>query len=727
MNGAVSRWQAMGAAFGACLVAASAQVAHAWEGHDFDQWKKVTAWTMPDIKTDQAGRKDLAPLLVNRGETPASIDEIRGWEAKRAGIRKAVLRILGEPSDLRPPPPEVQLLGEKTLDDHVRRHIRIRTEPDDWIPAYVLVPKNMREARVPAMICLHQTVAQGKEEPCGMRGNGELAFALQLVRRGYVCIAPDAIGFGERIPEGAQPYHGSIAFYRRHPGWSFMGKMIWDVSRVIDYLETLPCVDPLCIGSIGHSHGAYGTLFAAAFEPRISLAIASCGFTTLRSDPRPERWSHLTALIPQLGLYLPDVKTIPFDWHEICAMIAPRPLFVWYATRDTIFPNTANLDALFRDVRNVYGLYGAADDLAWRAFDGEHQFPDAGREEAYRWLEERFFFHGDIRVVPKDRETWEKQRQVIRRLVRRTLGTPPTQPPPPNVRTLETVQCPSFERRLIEYDVDADERVKAYLCLPRRGGGRLPAVLVLHQTVAEGKKESVGLAGNASFAFGADLAARGYVTLSPDSIAAGERVDRYGAFDTRGHYLRHPTLSAMGRMLCDAQRAVDVLSEAEGVERDGIGVVGHSLGAETAVMLAAFDERICATIASCGFATFAAEKDRLRWARDHWFSYMPKLRPVFELGRLPAWDWDDCIRLIAPRALFMHNTLQDDIFHESRSAFDGTEAARPVWLLLGHPERLANTIRPGKHEMSNTAKAEAYDWLDRQMRVPASATGTTNR
>ena len=51
MNGVVSGWQAMGAAFGVCLIAASAQVAHAWEGHDFDQWKKVTAWTMPDIKT----------------------------------------------------------------------------------------------------------------------------------------------------------------------------------------------------------------------------------------------------------------------------------------------------------------------------------------------------------------------------------------------------------------------------------------------------------------------------------------------------------------------------------------------------------------------------------------------------------------------------------------------------------------------------------------------------
>src|SRR5207245_7580000 len=128
--------------------------------------------------------------------------------------------------------------------------------------------------------------------------------------------------------------------------------------RVVDYLESLPFVDPHRIGSIGHSHGAYGTLFAAAFEPRIAVSVASCGFTTFRSDPNPERWSHSTALIPQLGNYLPDVASIPFDWQHVLALIAPRPLYVWYAMKDSIFPRTDNLDGLLKDVQRVYELYG---------------------------------------------------------------------------------------------------------------------------------------------------------------------------------------------------------------------------------------------------------------------------------------------------------------------------------------------------------------------------------
>ncbi|MFV2067798.1 MAG: alpha/beta hydrolase family protein [Pirellulales bacterium] len=357
----------------------------AWPGYEFRDWQEVTTWTPPHLASDQAGKHALSRLLV--ADDGTAINAIQTWEAKRSRTAAIVRSILGEPTNLTRPKLEVETLDTEILEDHIRRHIKIRTEQDDWIPAYLLLHKPLPASPVPAMICLHQTVAQGKKEPCGMEGSEDLAFALQLVRRGYVCIAPDMIGFGERIPAGTQPYHDSIAFYRRHPNWSFMGKMIWDVSRVVDYLETVPDVDSRQIGSIGHSHGAYTTLFATAFEPRISLAIASCGFTTFRHDPVPNRWSHLTALIPQLGTYLPDVESIPFDWQHICSQIAPRPLFVWYGLHDTIFPNTEHLDELFQDVRTVYGLYGSADDLAWHAFDGAHGFPDHGRKRAYAWLD----------------------------------------------------------------------------------------------------------------------------------------------------------------------------------------------------------------------------------------------------------------------------------------------------------------------------------------------------
>lgn len=689
---------------------------HAWPGHDWNEWKKVTTWTKPELKTDQAGRKDLAPLPETREGDGKKIDGIRAWEAKRARIADAFARIIGEPTGLTVLPPEARQDKDETLDDHVRRHVRIRTEADDWIPAYLLLPKDMPDMRLPTMICLHQTVPQGKDEPCGVKGSSDLSIALQLVRRGYVCIAPDVIGFGERIPAGAQPYANSLDFYRRHPKWSFVGKMNWDIARIIDWLETQPFVDPLQIGCIGHSHGAYGSLYAAAFEPRISLVIASCGFTTLRSDPNPDRWSHRTALMPQLGLYLPDVASIPFDWQQICALVAPRPLYVWYTTRDSIFPNTDNLDALFKDLRSVYGLYGAANDLVWRFQESGHDFPAAAREAAYRWLDQRFFAVGDLHVGPVDLKEWQSRRETLKRVIRRTIGTPTTRPVSPDVQVISQESLPKYERRLIEYSVDQDERIRAFLCIPSGQSEPMPAVLVFHQTSAEGKREAVGLAGDKTLAFGSELAERGYITLSPDSIAAGERIDAYGAFDTRGHYLRHPDMSAMGKMLHDAQQALDILLAVEGVDRTRVAAIGHSLGAEESLMLAAFDDRVAATVTSCGYATFRAERDRTRWARDHWFSYMPRLRPVFQAGRLPHWDWDDVLRLAAPRAVYQYNTGDDEIFIESESAFDAAETARVIWRLYEKEDLLVNVLRPGKHAIAEQDKLELYEWLDRQLK-----------
>lgn len=689
--------------------------ARARPGHDWDAWRTVTTWSPPHVATSQKGRSDLVPLLESGCTDDPLIEGIEAWQRKRDKQAAMIESLLGTPRPMVAPTPEWDVLDEEVLSDHVRRRVRVRSECHDWVTAYLLLPRPLPEGRLPAMICLHQRVAQGKDEPCGLEGNPDMAIALQLVRRGYVALAPDMIGFGERMGENGRPYGDSIQFYRRHPGWSYFGKMMWDTSRMVDALRSLPEVDPLRIGCVGHSLGGYTALMAAAFEPRISLAIVSGGFSTLRGDDRPERWSHLTPLWPQLGFYLPHVQQVPFDWHDICSLVAPRPLFVGYTTRDKVFSGADALNKVAEQLRGIYGLYGAADDVTFVSADLPRGFPRQARQAAWQWLDQRIAGPRLPRRIPSDLDQWRTCRSRIAKDLRRTLGQPRSRGDAPDLRWLCRERTANYVRHLIEYSVGCNDPVRGYLHVPTGADGKRPGVLALHQTTPIGKREAAGLEGDANLAFGHELAERGYVTLSPDSICAGDRIDRFGAFDTRGHYLRHPTLSAMGKMLFDAQRALDVLISLDEVDAQRVGAVGHSLGAEQAAMLAAFDNRVHATVASCGWSTFEADQNKLRWARDRWFSYMPKLRPVFLRGDLPAWDWHDVVRRIAPRAYYQHTKRDDPIFPEAVSAYEATEEARPIWRLYGEEQRLNNVLLPGPHTFSAEARQEAYEWLDQQL------------
>jgi dienelactone hydrolase len=709
-----------------CLIAqvfAFPESGVAWEGFTHDAWREISAATPPVIASPQAGHSELIPLMQSDEGGP--IRSIQAWETKRDRILSVLQELIGEPTPFDPVPPYAEVLGETDQGDHLRRHLRIATEPDDWIPAYLLIPKNLPDKPMPAMIVLHQTQSPGKREPLGLVGDPDMAFAKELVKRGYLCIVPDVIGFGERIPEGTDPYHGALDFYRKHPKWTFFGKMIWDFKQVVNFLETLPEVDPYRIGSIGHSHGAYGTIMCSIFEPRISAAIASCGFNTLRTDPNPNRWSHLTALLPPLGFYVDDIKTAPFDWHEVVACLAPRPYFNWATLADDIFPNTDNLAGIYDQLHEVYGLYGAADSFEGHLVPGKHAFPVAKHGLAYDWLDRvlspRVNTSEHRAQFPESAEQWEKLRQEIKQTLLDDIG--PIDPPAglgDDHEVLGSRNREGYVEKKIAYEVDPETRIEAYLLLPDARQEKAPGIVVYHQTVEEGKEEPAGHSGRESLQFGPELARRGYIVLIPDSITAGGRITESGPYNTEDFYRAYPNLSAMGKMIQDGRRAVSILAGVPGVDPDRIGTVGHSLGAEEALFVAAFDDRVKVAGSSCGYAPLAVEKTPERWARDHWFSYLPKVRIDLRAGRKPAWDFEEVVRLVAPRGFFNYQTREDDIFREGIAAHAMVLSCRGIWRFLGEPDLLRSRLDPGPHDIAPEGREEMFAFFDEVLKGTAS-------
>ena len=364
----------------------------------WDTWRRITGTTRPRVTGEHSGKAELIDLLTHDSQKVATPN---AWQRRCEATKNLLQVFLGNPPNHKPPL-AAKITEETTHDTHILRKLVYQTEPGEFVPSYLLVPKNLR-GKAPAVICPHQTTQEGKREPAGLAGNPQLHTALHLVQRGFVTFTYDALCFGERHDPASGHYGDAIPFYRKHPRWSLLGKMVWDLSRAIDYLQTLDFVDSTRVGSTGHSHGGITTIFAMAFDSRIRAGASNCGFDTFRIDGNTWRWSHATALMPKLGFYVssryvnmdqyravPDSEVIetPFDMHEVLSLIAPRPFLLSTSDEDFVFPNAGwSARHSLKRLEPVYALLGAPERLGSYFFKGGHSLTPEAAQTMYNWLE----------------------------------------------------------------------------------------------------------------------------------------------------------------------------------------------------------------------------------------------------------------------------------------------------------------------------------------------------
>jgi pimeloyl-ACP methyl ester carboxylesterase len=326
---------------------------------------------------------DHAQLLVVRDpagnerpvKTPAD------WTERLAHIRANVQQVMGPiPGARRWAPLDTFIVSEERTSKYLRRKVRFTPEPGDRVPAWLLIPNQLpKSGRAPAMLCLHQTTNIGKDEPAGLGGLESLHYAEELAERGYVCLAPDCPSFGE------YPYD----FKRDGAGYaSGSMKAIWNNERAIDLLETLPEVDKDRIGVIGHSLGGHNALFTALFDERLKAVISSCGFTPFHDyyHGNVAGWTSDRYMPRIRDVYSNDPDRISFDFYEILAGLAPRPVFSNSPLRDSNF-DIEGVRKAFDRAQSVYALYGATNRLMLVTPDVPHEFPRAERLAAYEWLD----------------------------------------------------------------------------------------------------------------------------------------------------------------------------------------------------------------------------------------------------------------------------------------------------------------------------------------------------
>lgn len=303
---------------------------------------------------------------------------------------------------------------------------------------------------------------------------------------------------------------------------------------------------------------------------------------------------------------------------------------------------------------------------------------------------------------------WAKRRQHILANMQLVMGPLPDalRKEPLDVQVVEEVQTPKYVRKKLTFAVEINDRVPAYLLVPKGLTGTAPAVLCLHQTIAIGKAEPAGLGDKENKRYAVHLAERGYVTLAPDYPNFGEyKLDVYA----RGYQ------SATMKGIWNHMRAVDLLQSLPEVDSTKIGCIGHSLGGHNTMFMSVFDERIKACVSNCGFNSFPKyfNGNLKGWSHK---GYMPRIGSMYEWKpeRMP-FDFPEVVAALAPRAFLASAPLHDSNFEVS-GVKDCIRAAQPVYELLRAGEKLAANYPDCAHDFPPEARKVAYEWLDRWLR-----------
>ncbi|MCD7032963.1 dienelactone hydrolase family protein [Metabacillus sp. GX 13764] len=322
---------------------------------------------------DQLEKKGIPPLPAAR---PC-------WEKQRIAVSKAwseMVKRIAEPAGT-----DYETVREEKEEGYIRKKIIYKTGDGDQVPANLLIPEKL-ERPCPAVLALHPTDAFGKDDISHPRGRKERQYGIELAKRGFAVLAPDAITAGDRVLADSLPFH-TAAFYEKHQGWTAAGKMISDHKQAVSVLAGLQETDSGRIGVIGHSLGGYNAYFLSALDERIKACAISCGFSVFTGDPERNRWGEREwfSHFPELTQWV-ERGEVPFEYHEILALHAPRPLFVYMAMNDPIFPHWTRIAEGLKEVDGLYQVLEAHERLMILIGNGGHDFPASVRSAAIRFL-----------------------------------------------------------------------------------------------------------------------------------------------------------------------------------------------------------------------------------------------------------------------------------------------------------------------------------------------------
>jgi dienelactone hydrolase len=297
---------------------------------------------------------------------------------KQETVRSRMQRLLGLSSEKFTSKVEVIRKteeGEVAIED-----LRFQADRETWVPAIVVKPREAAQ-KLPAIICLpgtggtRQNLADARLQ---LSERPRTGWARALAKQGFLTISLDYRGSDAR---GQNIYLDALR--EQLAGRSFMGLLVHETVRAVDYLQTRDDVDGARVGVTGFSLGGAIAWYAAAVDERLRVIVPVCGGAGTYDDllrSQPNARYHSQYFYPAGFL-----KTFPGDQPEVFASLAPRALLVVGRDQDQGMP-IEGLRKLEREVKTAYAARRAADRFAIHVTAGDHTYTEEMFKQVSDWF-----------------------------------------------------------------------------------------------------------------------------------------------------------------------------------------------------------------------------------------------------------------------------------------------------------------------------------------------------
>ncbi|MFN9444709.1 MAG: acetylxylan esterase [Pirellulaceae bacterium] len=328
------------------------------------------------------------------------------WELRAEELRHQLRVTLGLHPMPRLPELKATIHSPRSMGDYQVEKVYFESIPGLFVTGTLYRPVGNWEGKRPGILCPHghwpngrfhdpapaevnRQLANGEERFVSAARNPIQARCVQLARMGCVVFQWDMLGYCDAQQVPMERAHGFKARGEvdatTKDGWvlfspeaeghhqSVMGLQTLHSMRAVDFMLTLPEVDPSKLGITGASGGGTQTFIAAALEPRLQLAFPAVMVSTgMQGGCTCENASGLRV----------DTGNV-----ELAALFAPKPMGLTAANDWT---RTMPEDG-FPELKKIYSLYDSADRVAlFPSLHYGHNYNHVSRVSLYNWVN-RFF------------------------------------------------------------------------------------------------------------------------------------------------------------------------------------------------------------------------------------------------------------------------------------------------------------------------------------------------